>query len=149
MIAESFTVPMRRSAVSVRMPRGYSLIELVIVVVVIGMLGVGLMTAFSGALLGATQPERISRAVLLAQERMELIMGQRDVLGFAAFDAATFDPCAATPPSASPACTGVPSGYTVTAGLVPNWNGDTGYKVITVTVSGAGDAQLQALTADF
>jgi prepilin-type N-terminal cleavage/methylation domain-containing protein len=137
------------SAVPIVVFRGYGLIELVIVITIIAILGVGLMSAFSGALLGATEPERITRAAVLAEERMELILGRRNALGFAAFGPANFDPCTATPPSPASACTAVPAGYNVTSGLALNWNGDTGYKVITVTVSGAGNAQLLALTADF
>ena len=118
---------------------GYSLIELVIFIVVIGILGVGLMSAFSGALLGATEPERITRATVLAQERMELILGRREAAGFAAFTAFTFDP----------SCTNVPAGYTITSNLATDWNGDTGYKVVTVSVAGAGTAQLSVLTGDY
>lgn len=128
---------------------GYSLIELVIFIVVIGILGVGLMSAFSGALLGATEPERITRATVLAQERMELILGRREAAGFAAFTAFTFDPCTASPPSTAPACTNLPAGYTITSNLATDWNGDTGYKVVTVSVAGAGTAQLSVLTGDY
>ena len=128
---------------------GYSLIELVIFIVIVSILAAGLITAFGGALAGAPQATRIDIATQLAQERMELILAQRDALGFAAFTATTFDPCTSTPASTQPACTSVPTGYTVSASLATNWLGDTNYKVVTVTVGGFAGMTLSALVGNY
>jgi len=129
--------------------RGLSLIELLIFMVICGILAAGILRAFDSVLVGRAEPDRLSRAVQLAEERLELILGQRHVQGFAAFSAATFDPCTSSPPSSQPPCTAIPAGYVVSSSLSNNWGGDTAYKVVTVTVSGKAQASLTALVADY
>jgi type II secretory pathway pseudopilin PulG len=128
---------------------GATLIELVIFIIIIAIVTTGAMSAFNRLLTGATTAHRLDEAAYLARQRLELILPQRQVLGFTGFTAATFDPCTSAPASTQPVCTAIPSGYTVTSSLADNWNGDPAYKVITVTVSGNGAAQLQALVGDY
>ena len=129
---------------------GFSLIEVLAFIVIAGILGAALFTAFTTATrLQASASDIGAAAVQLAQERMELILGQRRTLGFAAFTATTFDPCTAAVPSTQPVCTVIPAGYTVGATLADNWGGDTNYKVITVAVTGPSMATLTALVANY
>lgn len=128
---------------------GYSLIELVVFIVVLGILGTALFTGFSTALMtSATSPAGID-ATHLAQQRMELILAQKRRLGFAGFVSTSFDPCTSPPPSTQPVCTVIPAGYTVSSTLTANWGGNTNYKVITVSVTGKEQASLVALVANF
>ena len=129
---------------------GFSLIELVVFITVVGILAAAISTAFSTALRQqGTTSDTGTSAVQLAQERMELILAQRRAQGFAAFTATTFDPCTAAVPSTQPVCTVIPAGYTVGATLTDNWSGDTNYKVVDVTVTGPTQASLTALVANY
>ena len=87
-----------------RHQRGLTLIEILLFVVIVGIVAAGLLTAFNGALHNASTPGQMLTAQLLAQERMELIIGQRRVLNFGGFTASTFDPCTASPSSNQPFC---------------------------------------------
>ena len=134
----------------VRPESGFSLIELIVFIVVVGMLGTALFAGFSTALRqGASGPDLSISAAQLAQDRMELIIGQKRVLGFAGFTSATFDPCTSAPPSTQAVCTSLPAGYSVSATLSNNWGGDTNYKVINVAVTGKSQASLVALVANY
>lgn len=136
-------------SVSLAAIAGYSLIELVVFIVVLGILGVALFTGLSTALMtSAVSPAGID-ATQLAQQRMELILAQKRRLGFAGFVSASFDPCTSAPPSTQPVCTSIPAGYTVSSTLSTNWGGNTNYKVITVTVTGKEQAALVALVANY
>jgi len=128
---------------------GFSLIELVIFIIVISILSVGLFTSFSQALIGSADPDRYSRTAQLAQERMELVLAQRQAQGFAGFTSATADPCASVPVSAHVSCT-VPAGYTVTTILNTNWGGDAAYTEVVVDVSINGETStLNSLVSDY
>jgi len=128
---------------------GATLIELVIFIIIIAIVTTGTMSAFNRLLSGTATTHALDQAAYLARQRLELILPQHQVLGFAGFTAATFDPCTSAPASTQPVCTAIPAGYTVTSTLADNWNGDMAYKVITVTVSGNGDARLQALIGNY
>ena len=128
---------------------GFTLIELVVFIVVVSVLSTGLVAAFANALKGAPQAAAVSKVAELAQERMELILAQRRKTTFAAFTSAVFDPCTSAPSSTLAPCTSIPAGYAVTATLQNNWNADTNYKIITVTVTGSGSFQLQTLVASY
>jgi len=128
---------------------GYSLIELVMFIVILGILGAALFSAFGIALQGSGDSYPNSDAARLAQERMELILAQRRALGFAGFTAASFDPCTATPPSTQAVCAAIPAGYTVSAAFTGNWGGDANYKTIAVIVTGTGQAALAALVGNY
>ena len=132
-----------------RRQSGYNLVELVIFIVIMGIIGTALFSGFNSALLGSSASELGADPMQLAQERMELILGQKRRLGFAAFDNNTFDPCTSTPASTQAVCTTIPAGYAVSAVLTPDWGGDTDYKVITVSVTGPGQATLTALVANY
>ncbi len=122
--------------------RGFSLIELVIFIVIVSIMGVALLASFSVTTRSSPDAGQMTQATQLAQERIELILAQRRAAGFAAF----VDPCTfGTPPAA---CTS-PAGYTVTAAIAPNWNGDTNYRVVTVTVTGTMAATVTSLVANY
>lgn len=129
--------------------RGFSLIEVITFVLIIGIVAAGLLTSFNGALRDTHQPSQLEMAMLLAQERMELIIGRRRNLGFGSFTASNFDPCTASPSSNLSFCNSIPAGYTVTSTLSDNWAGDTNYKTITVDVSGPANATVEALVASY
>ena len=128
---------------------GYSLIELIVFIVVLGILGAALFTGFSTALMTSASSQPGLDATQLAQQRMELILAQKRRLGFAGFVSTTFDPCTSAPPSTQPVCISIPAGYTVSSTLTANWNGNANYKVITVTVTGKDQASLVALVANY
>ncbi|OGT96774.1 MAG: hypothetical protein A2298_04505 [Gammaproteobacteria bacterium RIFOXYB2_FULL_38_6] len=121
---------------------GFTLIEVIIFVVVLGVVATGLLMSFGASLEASPEIQKNSIAVELAEQRMDLILGQRHGYGFAS----TADPCTAAP--SLPACQ-VPAGYTVSSSIANNWDGDTDYKVVTVTVSGSGTAQVQSLVANY
>jgi prepilin-type N-terminal cleavage/methylation domain-containing protein len=129
--------------------RGFTLIELIIFILVVSILAVGLFSAFSYSLQGTGQLYNTTRAMQLAQERMELILPQKRVVGFAAFDNTTADPCKTAPVSTLPVCITIPAGFTVDSNVDPDLVDPINYKVITVTVTGVGSATLDALVANY
>lgn len=141
--------PASLQTAEMRTQNGYSLIELVIFIVIMGIIGTALFSGFNTALQGSSASDFGAKPMRLAQERMELILAQKRALGFAGFTAATFDPCTSTPPSTQPVCTAIPAGYSVSSALATDWGGDTNYKVITVSITGKGQATLTALVANY
>lgn len=125
---------------------GVTLVELVVFIVVASILAVGLTASFTASVRGTPVPGQMTQAMHLAQERMELILGQRRLQGFAAFG----DPCN---PGPGPALCTPPSGFGFNPAptIVTGWNGDNNYKVVTVTVASGGTtlAVLTALVADY
>lgn len=75
--------------------KGFSLIELVIVIVILGIASAGLMTVFSTGTRKSADPLLENQALQLAQEKMEIILGQRmdsvTPRGFAWVVAADYD----------------------------------------------------------
>lgn len=128
---------------------GLSFIELILFIMIIGLLAAGLLAGFNRALTGTATLSPLNQAHRLAEERMELILPQRQQLGFAGFTTATFDPCTSAPASTQAACTTWPAGFNVSASLQNNWLGDSGYQVVTVNVTGPATSQLQALVGDY
>ncbi|MBI5450594.1 MAG: type II secretion system protein [Gammaproteobacteria bacterium] len=129
--------------------QGFTLIELIIFIMVVGILAIGLMQTFTNTLFGSSRPSQTLVATGLARERMELILGQRrKAMGLTTFTNANFDPCTSAPAATHSACTPIPSGYTVTSSYAATWSGSSNYRDITVTVSGKGDATLKALVTD-
>lgn len=129
--------------------RGFTLIELIVFIVVASVLATTLYSAFLNALKGAPQAATFSKASDLAQERMELILAQRHQTKFANFTADSFDPCTTLPASTEPPCINIPVDFTVNASLLLSWNGNTNFKIITVTVNGRGVFDLQTLVANY
>ena len=119
---------------------GFSLIEVIVFIVVLGVLAAGLVVAFSSPLRNSPEAGRLDLAAELAQQRMELILAQRRATGFAGFT----DPCP------GPAICTPPTGYTVTSSIVSGYGGDpTNYKVVTVSVSGTAAITVTALVANY
>jgi type II secretory pathway pseudopilin PulG len=94
---------------------GISLIELIVFIVVVGIVAVGLFKALGRTLPTDPAPQEITQANQLAQERMELILGQKDNLGFANMGINIGDPCVG----------GSPPGICVTAGFTVTVTGDS------------------------
>ena len=138
---------------------GLTLVELVVFIVIIGVAAFALLGSFANLLPRSPTAAQITQASQLAQERMELILGQRNVRGYN--NTVDLDPCIAGP--APPICTNT-LGHTVnSAGTAPApaappagptvWNGNpiADFKLITVTVSLSGTtlAQENAVLANY
>ena len=118
----------------------FSLIEVIVFIVVLGVLAAGLVVAFGSPIRNSPEAGRLDLAAELAQQRMELILAQRRATGFAAFA----DPCP------GPAICTPPSGYTVTSSIVAGYAADpTNYKIVTVSVSGTTAITATALVANY
>ena len=124
------------------MQQGFTLIELIIFIVILGILGVSILMTFSVALKNTPKVESASIATELAQQRMDVIFGQRKIVGFVSMA----DPCVSTP--SLPVCT-TPAGYTVTSSIANNWLGNTEFKTITITVAGTGTASLTSMVGNY
>lgn len=122
--------------------RGLTLVELVIFIVIVSIMAVALMSAFSTTTTGTPVAGQVTQATQLAQERMELVLAQRRAVGFAAFT----DPCV---PGPGPAACTPPAGYSIAVAIVSNWNGDTNYRVVTVSVTGTSAATATTLAANY
>ena len=119
---------------------GFSLIEVIVFIVILGVLAAGLVVSFASPLRNSPEAGRLDLAAELAQQRMELILAQRRATGFAGFT----DPCP------GPAICTPPAGYTVTASIVAGYGADpTNYKVVTVSVSGTSTISATALVANY
>jgi MSHA pilin protein MshD len=93
-------------SMSAKRQTGVSLIELIVFIVVVAIAVIGLLQSLGRSLPTDPAPQEITQATQLVQERMELIVGQKDNLGYAGMT----DPCVGgTPPAI---CT--TSGFTVT-----------------------------------
>ncbi len=121
--------------------RGLTLIELVVFIVIVGVAAFALLGSFGAMLTRSPTAAQLTQAMQLAQERMELILGQRNTpaAGRGYNNTVDLDPCNVGAPTV---CTST-FGYTVTSagtGTAPaswvQWNGNptTSYKLVTVTV---------------
>jgi type II secretory pathway pseudopilin PulG len=137
-----------------------TLVELIAFIIIVSVLASGLMIGFSTTMRDSGASQHVTQALQLAQERMELIRARKDVVGFACFTGARFDPCNAAaaagacpamPASTHPACNSATTlGYTVTSALDETgacMGSDPNYKCITVTVTGTGGGTLSRLQA--
>lgn len=128
----------RRAA---RIERGVTLIELIAFIVIMGISVTALLSMYRAVLPRGATPAQITLATQLAQERMELILGQRAAFGYSPI----VDPC-----PAAAICT-PPAGYSVIAnGINPPvlWSDVTGnYRQIGVSVLGPDGYQLANLSA--
>lgn len=120
---------------SVDKQQGFSLIELVIFITVIGILMSGMLVGVNRSLSLAVLPNQAAQATFLANARMEIILLNRAVNGWAAGD-----PC-----PAAAICTPLTSfattyGYTVT----PSFS--TAGVNTTIDVSVSGTAAARAIT---
>jgi len=121
--------------------KAFSLIEMTMFIAILGIILVGLTSAFTNTLKNTPKADIIFQATELAQERMEFITNQRRLNGFAS----TVDPCP------GPAICTPPAGYSITPTISANWGGDTNYKVVTVVVDAPENISitLTSLVADF
>jgi len=118
--------------------QGFSLIELIIFIVIIGIVGVALLRIFGTILQSSPSANYQTTAIALAQERMELILAKRRQSGFTSLT----DPCSG---SSASICIN-PTGYNVSANISNTTiNSDNNYKTITVTVTGNGNATLTTI----
>jgi Tfp pilus assembly protein PilV len=101
--------------------RGLTLIELIVFIVIVAISVTALLSMYRAVLPRGATPAQITLATQLAQERMELILGQRVASGYST--SALTDPCAGGTPAA--VCT---AQYTSSGGL---------YSVIVTGVSPA------------
>jgi len=130
---------------------GFSIIELVIFIVIVGLMAAGSLVAFNTVLTQNSTPAQNLQAALLADARMNMITLYRLVNGFGSIA----DPCATT---ASPACSAGPTAcralcshevnikqtitmpITPVAGTITSGTGTTATSTVTVTVTGTGRA---------
>ncbi len=131
--------------------RGVTLIELIAFIVIMGISVVALLSMYRAVLPHGATPAQITLATQLAQERMELLLGQRDASGYST--AVLSDPCVGgTPPAI---CTNqfTPSGLysVVVTGVNPpvQWSGisTNSYRMLGVKVLGPDGNQLANLSA--
>ncbi len=137
------------SCAALKRRSGFTLVEVVIFMVIVGVAAFALLRSFSSVLPRSPTAAQLTQASQIAQERIELILGRYVAAGFTAVN----DPCVGgTPPAI---CT-PPAGYTVTVGGITApvaWNANplASYKLVTVTVtlSGTQLAQENAVLANY
>lgn len=122
---------------------GFSLIELVLMIVILAMGSVGIMAAYRLNILGVADNAAITTATRIAQERMEIVLAQRRGVGFAAF----VDPCAGATPAA--VCPVLPAGYAIAAPTVSAVDANTRAIVVEATFNGVPRATLQTQVSNY
>lgn len=128
---------------SIRRSAAFSLLEMIIFIVVLGVLMASIVAAMSSSLRNSPQAGGLDTAAELAQQRMELILGQRRAVGFAGF----VDPCN---PGPGPAICTPPAGYAVASTIILGFGADlTNYKVVSVNVTGTAAITATALVANY
>lgn len=130
--------------------RGLSLIELIAFIVIMGISVVALLSMYRAVLPRSTTPAQITLATQLAQERMELILGQREASGYST--AVLTDPCVGGTPPAICTSQYTPSGlYSIVVTGVNTavvWSGTANtYRMFGVQVLGPAGTQLVDLSA--
>jgi Tfp pilus assembly protein PilV len=136
---------------AIALQRGVSLIELIAFIVIMGISVTALLSMYRAVLPRGATPAEITLATQLAQERMELILGQRAAVGYST--TVLTDPCVGgTPPAI---CTNqfTPSGLysIIVTGISPavQWSGisSNSYRMLGVRVLGPDGYQLANLSA--
>ena len=131
--------------------RGVTLIELIAFIVIMGISVMALLSMYRAVLPHGATPSQITLATQLAQERMELILGQRVADGYST--ATLTDPCVGGTPPAICSSQFTPSGsYSiVVTGINPalQWSGisTNTYRMLGVKVLGPDGKQFANLTA--
>jgi Tfp pilus assembly protein PilE len=130
--------------------RGVTLIELIVFIVIMGISVIALLSMYRAVMPHGTTPAQLTLATQLAQERMELLLGQRTAFGYST--AVLTDPCTGgTPPAI---CTNqfTPSGLysIVVTGVNPPvaWGAYSvdSYRTLGVKVLGPSGSQLANLS---
>ena len=93
--------------------RGFTLVELLVFIVIVGFAAYALFRSFGSVLPRSPTAAQLTQAMQLAQERMELILGQRDspLAGRGFNNTVDLDPCNVGAPTV---CTNT-LGYTVSS----------------------------------
>jgi type II secretory pathway pseudopilin PulG len=134
--------------------RGVTLVELILFIVIVAVVAAAMFQAFSGTMRGSHLGKEMTHATALAQERMEIILGQRKRLGYTSFIAGDYDPCQPPPALAAPwdvhqAClaSAYPAGNFIVQSVLsaPDACG-LGCSLVSVTVAGPGGAVVGACT---
>jgi type II secretory pathway pseudopilin PulG len=133
-----------------RRVRAFTLVELIVLIVIMGIAAYALLNMFRQTLPRSPSPSQLTQAAHCAQERMELILGRRVALGTLGFGNLALDPSGAATCPADAALTVNVTG----ASALAAWSVDgstSRYRLITVTVAAAGTqlAELNALLADY
>ncbi|MFI4956253.1 MAG: type II secretion system protein J [Gammaproteobacteria bacterium] len=129
--------------------QGFTLIELVIFMVIVTILGTTVFLGFDMALGQENIVSSNVNAMFMAQQRMDLMLGQRIKNGFSAF----VDPCVSL--FASPATDNICSknafafGYTVSSTITSSWSGNANLTSIVVNVTGPGSASLSTVVGNY
>lgn len=136
--------------IAVARSRGFTLIELIVFIAVVAIVGTTLIHAFGSTMRGSHFGKEMTQATQLAQQRLEVILGQRR-LGFNGFNPTTFDPCDTVGPQwAAQACQTTNYGagqFSVSSTLADTLDAcgvgtGTNCKLITVTVGSPYGGQL-------
>ena len=120
--------------------QGFTLIELVAFIVVIGIIAGGLLVGMNQALKSTKSPTGIAQASYLANARMQIILMNRAFNGYATLS----DPCPAAALCAPLTAYATANNFTVTSII-----SGTNPKIITISVTGAGDATIKAYTYNY
>ncbi len=123
--------------------RGFSLLEIIIFIAVLGVAGIGLLIPFGTILTETHKVDEQTRAIALAQYGMARAQGDKRLKGFSSLTN-TAGSVSCPPPSG---CTFGNNTLVVT--VTSGWLGNPNYKVITSTVSGGGSATITSVVADY
>lgn len=126
-----------------RRQQGYSLIELIIFIIILGLIAGTLLVSMNQSLQKSPVISRVATALDLAQQRMDVILGQKQLVGFTSFS----DVCLTS--AALPFCVSDPD-YVISSAVSVGFGINTvDYKVVTVDVSGAASVTLTGLITNY
>ena len=131
--------------------RGVTLVELIVFIVIAGIAMVVLVQVFALTTRGSHTGKQLTQGIHLAQQRLEVIRGQRERLGYAGFTAVTYDPCPPVGAWTAQACqtTSYAGGsYTITSTFSDVACG-ANCKQVTVTVTEPDGGTVSVLTTQF
>lgn len=125
--------------------RAFTLIEVVIFIVILSIVGLSILLGMNMSLKGSPDATKNTQSIMLAQQRMELMLGQRYSVGFSGFT----DPCGAGPfPDILCGEGAYALGYTISSSITPSWSGNADLTLITVTVTGPDSATLTTIVGN-
>lgn len=120
---------------------GFTLIEILVFIVVSSLLMSVILVGANTAMRDAPSTHNQWVAIQTARRCMEWFLQQRQLNGYSALT------CPSTPSAA--ACS-TPSGYSVSTSVAcTTWNSDSGYKTLTVSVSGKSTATLSTQLGEY
>lgn len=121
--------------------RAFTLIEVALFIAVIGIVTSALAMLFATAMENVPDIDKRNKAIEIAQQRMDIILGQKANVGFASFT----DPCVSSPP----AVCNFSGNYTVTSSITTGYGGNNNFKLITVSVTGDSTANLTSMVGNY